>query len=72
LPAITIERIERAIRTVARAMVRHDMNLAPTIRRLEAERDRLQQDGSDMDYAREILARSGRNIGRNIADLESV
>ena len=54
-PAVTIERLERAIRTVARVMVKHDMSLGPTIRFLEAERDKLQQQTADMDYAMEIL-----------------
>ena len=54
-PAVTIERLERAIGTVARMMVKHDMPLGPTIRFLEAERDKLQQQTADMDYAMEIL-----------------
>jgi hypothetical protein len=66
--AVTAERIERAIDTVARMMVKHDMpHLIITIRRLETERDQLRQATSAMDYAREIVRRNGRNIGRNIA-----
>jgi hypothetical protein len=69
---ITIERIERAIHIVATMMVKHDMPLGPTIRRLEAERDKLRAQTSDMDYAKEILARNGRNKGSNTVDLKSV
>jgi hypothetical protein len=52
---VTIERLERAIGTVAKVMVKHDMPLGPTIRFLEAERERLLQRTADMDYAMEIL-----------------
>jgi hypothetical protein len=39
-------------------MVMHDMpHLIVTIRRLEAERDKLRQETAAMDYAREILRR---------------
>jgi len=65
---VTVERIERAIHTVALMMVKHDMDLTDTIGFLEAERDRLQQKTAAMDYARKIIA-NGRNKGRNIADL---
>jgi hypothetical protein len=54
-PTVTIKRLERAIGTVARMMVKHDMPLGATIRYLEAERDKLQQETSDMRYAMEIL-----------------
>ncbi len=65
---ITVERIDRAIETVARVIVMHDMpELMATIRHLEAERDRIQQETSAIDYAREILRR-GRNIGSNIEE----
>jgi hypothetical protein len=37
---ITIERIERAIHIVADMMVTHGLPLRPTIRFLEAERDK--------------------------------
>jgi hypothetical protein len=53
--------------TVAEVMVKHDMDLMPTIRQLEAERDKLRQKTAAMDYAREIL-RQGSNKGRNIVD----
>jgi hypothetical protein len=53
---VTVERLERAIHTVADMMVKHDMRqLIVTIRFLEAERDRVQQATAAMDYAREIL-----------------
>jgi hypothetical protein len=64
-PAVTVERIERAICTVADAMVTHDMDLSDTIRFLEAERDKLRQKTTAMDHAREILRRNGRNKGSN-------
>jgi hypothetical protein len=64
---VTIDRLERAIHTVADMMVKHDMPLGPTIRYLEAEREKLMRETSDMDYAREILAK-GRNKGSNIAN----
>jgi hypothetical protein len=65
--AVTIERIERAINTVATAMVTHSMPLGPTIRFLEAERDKLLRETTDMDHAKSILARNGHNKGSNIA-----
>jgi hypothetical protein len=55
MTTVTVERLERAIGTVARMMVKHDMPLGPTIRFLEAERDKLRQQTADMDYAMEIL-----------------
>jgi hypothetical protein len=61
---VTIERLERAIYIVADMIVKHDMDLMPTIRQLEAERDKLRQKTTAMDYAREILAR-GSNQGSN-------
>lgn len=54
---VTAERIERAICTVADAMVTHDIDLMPTIRRLESERDKLRQKTVAMDYAKEIVAK---------------
>jgi hypothetical protein len=53
--AVTVDRIEHAIHIVADVMVKHDIDLMPTIRRLEAERDRLRQKTVGMDYAKEIL-----------------
>jgi hypothetical protein len=56
---VTIDRLNHAIDTVARMMVRHDMpQLIVTIRRLEAERDKLRQETSAMDYARKILRKA--------------
>jgi hypothetical protein len=63
--AVTVERIERAIDTVADMMVKHELPLGPTIRFLEAERDKLLRQTSDMDYVKQILARNGRNKGSN-------
>jgi hypothetical protein len=58
--AVTVERIERAIRTVARAVVKHNMpHLIVTIRFLEAEQGKLRQQTAAMDYAKEILAKKG-------------
>jgi hypothetical protein len=52
-----IERIERAIKITAAAMVRHDLpQLMPTLRRLEAERDRLVREDDPLGYARKVLA----------------
>jgi len=65
---VTIDRIERAIHTVATMMVKHGMDLSPTIRFLQAERDKLRQATAAMDYAREIVAAKGRHTGSNIAD----
>jgi hypothetical protein len=62
---VTVDRIDRAIHIVADMMVRHNMALGPTLRFLEAERDKLQRETTDMDYAREILARKGSNKGSN-------
>jgi hypothetical protein len=54
--AVTIERLEHAITTVADMMVKHDIpQLIVTIRYLEAERDKLRQETAAMDYAKEIL-----------------
>jgi hypothetical protein len=56
---ITVERIDRAIKTVAAAMVEHQLpGLLVYIRRLEAERDRLLQEVDAIDYANQILRKS--------------
>jgi hypothetical protein len=53
---VTIERIERAIKTTARVTERHNLpQLMPTLRRLEAERDRLIRDGDPIEYAKRLL-----------------
>jgi hypothetical protein len=57
--SVTIERLERGIKTVAAAMVEHSLpGLLVYIRRLEAERDRLLQEVDAMDYANQILRKS--------------
>jgi hypothetical protein len=54
---VTVERLERAIRVTARCMVDHDLpQLLPTLKRLEAERDRLMKEGDAIAYARRLLA----------------
>jgi hypothetical protein len=56
---VTTERIDRAIKTVAEAMVEHNLpGLLVYIRRLEAERDRLLQEVDAIDYASQILRKS--------------
>lgn len=56
---VTVERIERAIAVTASCMARHNLpQLLPTLKRLEAERDRLIAIGDPIDYAKRILARS--------------
>jgi hypothetical protein len=56
---VTIERLERAIAVTARCMAQHNLpQLLPTLKRLEAERDRLIAVGDPIEYAKRILARS--------------
>jgi hypothetical protein len=56
---VTTERIDRAIRTVAKAMVEHNLpGLMVYIRRREAERDRLLQEVDAIDYANQLLRKS--------------
>jgi hypothetical protein len=59
-PTVTIERIKNAIKMTARCMVSHDLGpqLMPTLKRLEAERDRLMRDGDAIEYAKRVLAAS--------------
>jgi hypothetical protein len=64
--SVTAARIDRAIHIVADMMVRHGLPLGPTIRFLEAARDKVLQGTTDMDYAKQILARNGSNKGSNI------
>jgi hypothetical protein len=53
---VTVARIDRAMKTVARAMLKHDMpELRATLDRLKAEREWIQRETSAMDYAIEIL-----------------
>jgi hypothetical protein len=57
---ITVQRIERAIATTATAMAQHDLpQLLPTLKRLEAERDKLTTEGDPIDYAKRLMARIG-------------
>jgi hypothetical protein len=57
---ITLERVERAIQTTAGAMSLHPdlaAQIVPTLKRLEAERNRLLQEGDPLDYAKKVLER---------------
>ena len=54
---VTIERLERAIKTKARVIERHMLQLMPTLRRLEAERDKLIRDGDPLTYVRRLLGK---------------
>jgi hypothetical protein len=57
---ITIVRLERAIAITADAMARHNLpQLLPTLKRLEAERDKLTTAGDPIDYAKRLMARIG-------------
>jgi hypothetical protein len=56
--AVTIERLESAITIVADMMVKHNRpSLGVTLKRLEAERDRLRNEADPIEYAKQILAR---------------
>ena len=56
--AVTLERLERAIRIVADMMVKHNRpGLIEHIKRLEAERDRLRKEADPMAYAKQILSK---------------
>jgi hypothetical protein len=56
---VTVERLERAIHIVADMIMKHDRpRLITTIRRLEAERDRLRNETDPMEYAKQILLRT--------------
>jgi hypothetical protein len=58
LPAVTVERIERAIATTTNCMAEHNLpQLLPTLKRLEAERDKLITEGDPIEYAKRILER---------------
>jgi hypothetical protein len=55
-PSESVERLESAVKVTARCMVEHDLpQLLPTLKRLEAERDRLVQEGDAIEYARRLL-----------------
>jgi hypothetical protein len=60
---LTVERLDRAIRTVADVMVKHNRpGLILTIRRLEAERDRLRNETDPIEYAKQIIAKVHNNV----------
>ncbi len=55
---VTIERLERAIQITAYVMQRHNLpQLFQTLKRLEAERERLVSEGDPIEYAKRILER---------------
>jgi hypothetical protein len=59
---LTVERIERAIRITAQAMIDYpDVArdyIWPHLKALEAERDRLIQEGDPLEYAKRVLGRA--------------
>ena len=56
---LTVERLERAIKTIAAAMVEHDLpGLLVYIRRLETERNRILQQADAIEYAKELLGQN--------------
>jgi hypothetical protein len=56
---ITIERLDDAIAITAYCMQRHNLRqLFPTLKRLEAEREKLRADGDPIEYAKRVLERS--------------
>jgi hypothetical protein len=68
---VTVARLERAIRTTARCMVQHDLpRLLPTLKRLEAERDRLMKEGDAIAYAKMLLVLLSQKVAA-FADEES-
>ena len=51
-----IGRLERPITMTAYVMAHHNLpQLLPTLKRLEAERDRLLQEGDPIEYAKRVL-----------------
>jgi hypothetical protein len=53
---VTVERLENAITMTAYVMAHHNLpQLLPTLKRLEAERDRLLQEGDPIEYAKRVL-----------------
>jgi hypothetical protein len=57
-----LQQLDRAITTVAEAMVIHNLpGLLVQIRRLEAERDRLLHEVDAIDYAKEIIRKAAGN-----------
>jgi hypothetical protein len=60
---VTIDRLDRAITFTAYAMREFGMReLLPALKRLEAERDRLAEEGDALEYADKVLARSTKLI----------
>ena len=60
---VTVERIARAIRIVADMMLKHKRpGLIVTIRRLEAERDRLRNETDPLEYAKQIISKVHNNV----------
>jgi hypothetical protein len=56
--SVTLEHLERAITITARCILEFNMpEILPTLKRLEAERDRLIAEGSPAEYAKRVLAR---------------
>jgi hypothetical protein len=56
---ITIERLDNAIVITAYCMQRHNLRqLFPTLKRLEAAREKLRADGDPIEYAKRVLERS--------------
>jgi hypothetical protein len=54
---VTIERLDRAIKTTADSMVRFNLpQIMPTLKRLEAERDNMIKNGDPIEYAKRLLA----------------
>jgi hypothetical protein len=59
MSAVTLERLDRAIKTTAKAMVAYpDLahHMLPTLKRLQAERYDLAKDGDPIEYAKRVLA----------------
>jgi hypothetical protein len=69
---VTVERLERCIQIVAYGIVRHNLPQAlPTLKRLEAERDRLQRlqgEGDPIEYARRVLECGKGNAAKGVPD----
>jgi hypothetical protein len=60
---VTIDRLEQAITFTAYAMRAFGMReLLPVLKRLEAERDRMAEEGDALEYADRVLARSTKPI----------
>jgi hypothetical protein len=56
---IAIERLDNAIAITAYCMQRHNLRqLFPTLKRLEAAREKLRADGDPIEYAKRVLERS--------------